>query len=379
MADRIYVLLEGGKNRTSLETVLRKERLRWEIQLFEAPEEFLHTHRHSPCSLAMADVDNRSGSGLLTHLKEESPGVIRVAMADQFSLHSFLESTPVAHQCLARPFESRAPVRLMDRALRLREELGQRQWDQLFLGDDGLPMIPRLYTRLVCVLASRDPDLDEVTSLIQEDPGICARILRVVNSAYFGLRRELTTVREAVVFLGTRILQELVLSEEVFRLFSVPTAVENIVNELQEHSRRTAAFGMKFFPRRPEGIYLAGVLHEIGTMKVLSASSRDGEPTLDLPDADTRARMTSTLLSLWGITPMIAEAIAHHLTPHRCPKGASDLTAALHLSEELSRQGVSSVIQDLHRGSQLQEEFLESSPVISRPLNWYRTQTLGGS
>lgn len=369
MGKRVYILEEREEARASLRVILRAGRMGWEVRLFSAAEELMGAEVEEGCDVVVVSVDQPEGVELLAWMQAEAPRVIRVAVADQFALHSFLSASPVAHQCLGRPFEPQSLMRLVERALELRESLEGRQWEELLLGPDGLPIVPRLYSRLVCALASREPDVDEIAALIGEDVGICARVLRVVNSAYFGVRRQVQSVREAVIFLGTRMLQELVLSEEVFRLFTAAPGARGLMEALQEHSRETGAAARRLRGEmQREGLFLAGILHEVGTLQVLSRGEWEGDrPVVEaLPGARERSWMSAYLMGLWGVSAPITEAVAHHLCPEEAPPFAASLAKSLHVLEAVARgERRGGLLGALHRGCELQPSVVGSSAALA--------------
>ena len=86
----------------------------------------------------------------------------------------------------------------------------------LQLDRNKLPSFPQVAAKLI--EASRDDtiSLEDVSKIIETDPGISARVLEIVNSAYYGLDRKITTLSEAVVMLGLDEIKKLALNMTIF-------------------------------------------------------------------------------------------------------------------------------------------------------------------
>ncbi|MEZ4524071.1 MAG: response regulator [Thermomicrobiales bacterium] len=134
---------------------------------------------------------------------------------------------------------------------------------------ESLPPAPAVYTRLNGVLADQGSNAATVASIIEQDPSLVGEILKVVNSAYFGLSREITSVTQAVALLGFVMVRNLALSVSVFRSTSQARKLTTFqVEALQQHSLQTAKLAAKIMPdgERSDEAYLAGLLHDVGKL-----------------------------------------------------------------------------------------------------------------
>jgi HD-like signal output (HDOD) protein len=114
----------------------------------------------------------------------------------------------------------------------------------------------------------------DVASIVSEDPGIAARILRMANSAYYGLPQPVSSIRQAIIILGTDALRSLVLSVSLMDAFATSPLEREYQDLLWRHSLATASAARLFFCTRftaglirgcEEG-FAAGLLHDIGKM-----------------------------------------------------------------------------------------------------------------
>jgi putative nucleotidyltransferase with HDIG domain len=218
-----------------------------------------------------------------------------------------------------------------------------------------LPTIPRVYGNLTAVMAREDPTVAEVAGIVAEDSAVVAKVLHVVNSAFFRVARPITSIEQAVAYLGFGPIRSLVLSSEVFQQWPAAIASEFEPQQLQAHARDVAAATYALARETPwaEEALIAGLLHDIGYWVLLQERpsemlqtlqlARDAE--LALPEAErkvfgtTHAEVGAYLLGLWGLQSSIVEAVAFHHAPLGLPHDRFDSTAALamaHLIDEAS-------------------------------------------
>ena len=137
----------------------------------------------------------------------------------------------------------------------------------------SIPSIPSITLRLMEVLNSDDTSPGEVSELIRQDPALTVKVLRAVNSAFYALNTEVTSVRHATVLLGTtevlRIALASVLAE---RFLDVPKSVKQAATRLWAHSVAVAVLAQDFDVEGVEepDLYTLGLLHDIGWLIILS-------------------------------------------------------------------------------------------------------------
>lgn len=137
-----------------------------------------------------------------------------------------------------------------------------------------LPTLPEVASKLFQIINAPDTSANEVAELIAKDPGITAKVLRLANSAFYGIPRTITTVQNAVVLLGMKVVHSLVLSVSVGNSFS-PKNNENGLDRrlFWRHSLATAICGRMLAQRvkpsqlmDPEECFCSGLLHDIGKL-----------------------------------------------------------------------------------------------------------------
>ena len=98
------------------------------------------------------------------------------------------------------------------------EAVGE-QYKELIENINNLPALPAIVSRLIKVVNSPDTSADDAAKLIEKDPALTGKMLRLANSAFYGIPRSISSVSSAVVILGFNTIRSLVLSASVIKMF----------------------------------------------------------------------------------------------------------------------------------------------------------------
>jgi putative nucleotidyltransferase with HDIG domain len=195
--------------------------------------------------------------------------------------------------------------------------------------------LPALYTDIMRCLQSPNASLEDVGELIARDLGMTAKVLKLVNSAFFGLPRQIASPSEAVLYLGMENVKSLVLAAQTFGQFQEINVPGFDAAALWQHSLEVATAAQKIARQQhaksivTEQAFVAGLLHDVGKL-ILAINLRDqytaiapGEPSADrrvwMIEREilgaSHADVGAYLLGLWGLPPPVVEAIALHHQP----------------------------------------------------------------
>lgn len=195
-----------------------------------------------------------------------------------------------------------------------------------------LSSLPQILAEVIRVSDNEDSSASDIANVILKDPPLSARILRVVNSSFYGRTKAVATINQAVVTLGIRAVKALALSTSLYRLFdSDKPTVDRI--RFWRHSLEVAiacreiARVCSYQPE--EEAFVAGLLHDIGIL-ILEATFEDqfrriwklvesGESLIKQEKATwgtDHARVAKFLLDQWNLPEFIGEAIATHHNNH---------------------------------------------------------------
>jgi HD-like signal output (HDOD) protein len=153
-------------------------------------------------------------------------------------------------------------------------ESNDARYRRFIEGMDQLPALPVIVSRLIAVMNSPETSAQDAADLIEKDPGLTGKILRLANSAFYGMPRSVSSVQSAVVILGFNTLKSLTLGATVMNLFphEHEKAVFNrlrfwkhsIVCAMAARSIALCIFHAK--PIDPQSAFCAGIMHDIGKL-----------------------------------------------------------------------------------------------------------------
>lgn len=292
------------------------------------------------------------GSGLLHKCRDRWPAMVRLILSAEARQDVVMKALPVAHQFLAKPFDPVHLRQVVTRACALQAKLYSNGVMASLGSLKSLPAVPRLYQLLSQELDSGRATPKSIATIIEQDMSMTARLLQLVNSAYFGLSRRITNIREAVTYLGFEPIRNLVASTEMFRAMSkLCSPVGFSLDAVQQHSQRVGiiAAGLLTDRELSRTAYCAGMLHDIGrvvlAVSMPEAFSRASELSkrlgIPLHEAEqqvfacTHAEIGAHLLVLWGLPPSLVEAVAFHHSPALLGDAQLGIAGAIHVADAI--------------------------------------------
>ena len=351
-----------------LERLLRQNRDQWDMSFANSPEQALEMLAAQPFDIIVSDVvmPNMNGVELLEIVKEKYPGMIRFILSGHADHHILIQSVGATHQFMSKPCERSILTDAISRALALRDLF--RNEDLLAIVKDAtsIPTLPELYHELTEELSSATGTADRVAEIISRDLTVTAKVLQLVNSAFFGLSREIGSIGQAVSLLGAQTINSIVLTTTVFNQFSDAQLAAFNVREIFAHSIRVGARAAAIAKsaglgkQACEEALLAGMMHDIGTLMLIDSdhdawkkSCRDGDTqpfyTLEREILGiTHAEIGAYILGVWGLPNTIVEAVAFHHVPGDAPQEVFGPLAAVYIAnmEELLKDPQSSAEWD---------------------------------
>jgi len=322
----------------ALETMLEPMRELWSMEFVSDPRRALEQLARGAFDVVVSDTSMpvMDGSEFLAEVMLRHPQVVRIILARQTDRDRTLDALHVSHQFLAKPCDASTLRATVSRALALRKFLdGDTPLKALVSRLDSLPSMPALYRELVDALQDVDINFSDIARIIEQDPAMAAKILQLVNSAYFSLSRHVSDLDTALMLLGLDTIKSLVLSVQVFSQFEEETLRTLSVERLWRHSVRTGALARALAqaekaPREMiNDAFTAGLLHDTGKL-ILAANMPNiyakvvhlcAEENLAPCEAERQlfgaahAETGAYLLGLWGLPETIVEAVAYHHHP----------------------------------------------------------------
>ncbi len=218
----------------------------------------------------------------------------------------------------------------------------------------SVPTIPAVLSRLDAILASPDATTPEVAEAISSGPALSSKVLRIANSAVYGLKAQVSSLDLAAALLGMKVIRSIVLTATVFDSFSSATKGTTLdPGEFWRHSLRTAVAARMIHTRfvgeagtTGDEAYVAGLLHDLGILVLIDglkseyldlvrSARAEGAPLVereyDVLGFD-HADVGSVLVSRWNLPPSVTSAIAGHHEP-RLDTDDPRLAALAHVAD----------------------------------------------
>ncbi len=255
-------------------------------------------------------------------------------------------------------------------------EIRQEKLARFVAGIGSLPSLPSLYLQLTEELRSPDVSPARVSQIISKDLAMTSKILQIVNSAYFGISRQVSSVDRAILLLGLEMVRTFVLSVEVFSMFEPRKLAGLTVAGLWRHSMNCSAIARRISAREglsrmyQDHIATAAFLHDIGKLMMSNEKPDLYREVTRLARAERipvhaaesavfgfdHAEAGGYLLGQWQLPASVVEAV----TWHHSPRGQGDRElsplAIIHAANFLEHV----VVLDDQPESELDVEYLSS-------------------
>jgi putative nucleotidyltransferase with HDIG domain len=284
------------------------------------------------------------GAELLRRVRERWPTSIRIVLSGHADRGAVIRAIPVAHQYLSKPCDAEVLRSTIARACTLRGLLADDALRKLVGGIDKLPSVSKVYLELAATLADDKASIQDVVRIVERDPAMCLKLLQIVNSAYFGLARRVTAMRDAVSYLGLDLVKALALAADVFARAESASGVSSaLLGEVQQHSMRVARVARALAPADADDAFMSGMLHDVGRVVLALAEPESkvaGAGSADLHECErsrlgvTHAEVGAYVLGSWGVPLKIVEAVAGHHDPGRL-SASLDTVTVLHVADAL--------------------------------------------
>jgi len=334
----------------------------WDMEFVESGPKALAAMQERRFDVIVSDLrmPEMDGAQLLNEVMRLHPRAARLILTGDANNEAALNCVGSAHQFLAKPCDVEALKATLRRVADLDCSLRNDEIRALVSRLTKIPSVPSLYLEIVERLRSPDVALDTIGEIIARDMGMTAKVLKLVNSAFFGLPRRMSSPAEAVKYLGIDTIKTLVLSIAAFSQFENDELGGLSLRAIWDHSLQTAGIAKAIAQDTEaertlvEESFVAGLLHDIGKV-VLAANQHKTYPTvlrmaqserISLAEAERlvfcadHAEVGGYLLGLWGLPIPVVEAIAWHHSPSRPVKQSFSPLTATHLANSIASEAL---------------------------------------
>jgi HD-like signal output (HDOD) protein len=320
---------------SSLRSLLH--RLPYEIQLFTSGGAALEFISRRTPDIIISDMrmPNMTGLEFLERASKICPSSARLMLSGYEDKNIILDaiSQGTAQQYIMKPWEDAEITNLINNTFRVRANLQKKHLDELLRKITALPSPPGAQDQLKRALRHKDRSIKELAVEVEKNPALVARILHISNSVFFAARTSITSVQEAVGFIGMEYIESLLLASEVFNHFGERHGEDfaKHLDDLWHHALQRAVIG-RTIAERWDGFrdiqaeYVVCLLLDIGYIVRLHIDSLAygrmveiaREHRLSLDQAESKvfdvdhAEVGAALLRYWNFPEKIVTAIARH-------------------------------------------------------------------
>lgn len=219
-----------------------------------------------------------------------------------------------------------------------------------------LPTLPEIYVRVSELLDSDTASVRDIGEAVQTDPSLTAKILKLVNSAFYGLPNRVTSISQSVSLLGRQQLKQVLMSSVLAGVFSDINIVNFSMHDFWHHSIKTAIIARHLGMQNVniidhEAFFTAGLLHDIGRLVIAKVAPEEMSAINDFSfdNAEdllkleleklgmTHVEVGAAMLKKWKMPGLLTQCVLnHHETSHSGPLAID--TSIVYLANLLSQQ-----------------------------------------
>jgi HD-like signal output (HDOD) protein len=368
MAKRILFVDDEPMVLTGLQRSLRPMRSEWEMVFATGGNEALAAIDQQAFDIVVTDMrmPGMDGAQLLEEVQKRSPQTLRMVFSGQSDRETVLRSVNPAHQFISKPCEGEELKSRLIRAFALKDLLQNPGLRELVAKIDHLPSLPQVYRQLNEELRRPEPSMHRIDELIGGDMAMTAKVLKLVNSAFFCLPCEISRASQAVKLLGLDTLRTLVLSAHVFDQFQSPLLTADEMQQISDvslavsHSARKIAILEQAGQRIQDESFTAGLLHDAGKLILAATLGERYGKVLEHAEKKevgpyaaerellgcSHAQVAAYLFGLWGLPGAIIEAVAWHHDPAGSLSVKFSPLAAVHVASSYHDEKLSPRLRD---------------------------------
>lgn len=373
---------------SGLRRMLRPMKAEWDMDFADSGENALQLLGAKSYDVIVSDIrmPGMNGVQLLRKVMQDYPSTVRIAFSGEAGKEMMLDVAGAAHQYLAKPCDAEQVKQTVNRTCDLRRVLANDDLRKLVSGLSTIPSLPELYQQIVEKAESPDASLRDVGDIISQDIGMTAKILQLVNSAFFGLKQHVSTPGDAAALLGIEVVKGLVLTTKLFSELEQGIASALDISRLWQLSIETGALAQQIAvteiqdAKTKDYALMAGMLHGVGQI-VLAVNMPEKYARLNA-EANSSARaiwcleveefgcnhmeVGAYLLGLWGLAAPIVEAVAYYPRPMQSQNSEFSPLTAVHAARAL----ILGEYEDPDQAQFLDQEYLANVGIADHVQHW---------
>ncbi|RTE66285.1 HDOD domain-containing protein [Amphritea opalescens] len=350
------------------------------IDLVTAPEqamEMLDKQHYQVMVIQLGVGDFELRYHWLRQVVAKHPGVIRIMLNDGLQPYQVAKASELCHRSLLMTAGVTELFNEVSESFHLIQSSNKPVVREYVGAIERLPSLPGVYVALNDALASDMSEAADIAAIIERDPAMSAKILQLVNSAFFALSRKVFKIKDAVVMLGVRQIRDLFLVSRLFEHFPQTQSWSAFSFEnLFDRSMVVGRFARAICREQRVGAdiadkaFLAALLQDIGMLviatreaehyaEVLREAALLNQPLYAVEKLRlgvTHMEVGAYMLGLWNLPPEIVEAVLYHSFPNATTSEKFTPLTAVHLADSILPDVVN--INDCRICSQVSMKYL---------------------
>ena len=238
----------------------------------------------------------------------------------------------------------------------------RRAVDEAIRSISHIATLPEITVKIIEIVEDATSTANDLISVISNDPALCSRILKVVNSSFYGLPGQVGSIDRAVVMLGLNAVKNIAISASMAKLFRGGQLTRSFsARDLWMHSVAAATASKMLADAQDVGMsdeaFLSGLVHDIGIMvelqydrakllEVVTAVSPNGErePGADWREVEreqfgaTHEEFGAALCEKWKFPAALARVTGHHHEPMELAAGERSMACLVHIADRLAAE-----------------------------------------
>jgi HD-like signal output (HDOD) protein/CheY-like chemotaxis protein len=377
----------------SLENLLKDED--WSCYFAKNGAQALDILQTKSIDLVVSEVElsDYDGIQLHTEIRGKYPEIVRLFLTSHANQQNVTKALVEGYtqQIIPKPWIDQELKEILHSALRQKKQQRQHsiEFQTLINSVPLMPALPESYSNVRSCITGDEINIEKMANYISQDVAISTALLHWANSALFGQRFQVDTIKKAIIVLGTDIVENLILSESINKTIAgqLPEVQGFDFQQFKKHSMATAVISRLLIKAihcsdmvKHDRAFVSGLLHDMGKLAAASFFPKQFEKAIaiakkrncSLMDAEMKAygshhaELGSFLAEWWALPPFIVNAINWHHQPKSTPV-ERDVIAAAHVADLLSYQfnyGASDEFLDHEIDQDYRDQFYLSDEAI---------------
>ena len=359
---RILFVDDEQKVLQGLKRMLHSKRREWDMAFALSGKEALEILSQGPVDVLVSDMrmPEMDGVQLLAEVRRCYPETVRIVLSGHSDRGMIFKTVQLAHQYLIKPCDAEILKSIVTRICALRDILAQDPLKALISRVETLPSLPAHYDEIMQALQSPESSSLKIGRIISKDMSMTAKILKTVNSAFFGLYRKVSSPSQAVSLLGIEMVRALAISIRIFSQFDQARFPYISLDDLWTHSLVTGSFAKVIAraEKQDETVvataFTGGMLHDLGKLILVMNPTGRYKDAMDVAQAEdrllwdvegeifgtTHAEVGAYLLGLWGLPDPIVETVVFHHRPGMFLGRQFGPSTAVHIGDALAHEAM---------------------------------------